>query len=93
MRSLALLAVLLAGCDSPSPAVARWQRATVATGGMVFGVHWSVDRAEAYRTSRHLRPRLSAVQANAAVAIEQASGCRVSAIGGDHAIVTARLAC
>ena len=93
MRCLALLALLLAGCDSPTPAVARWQRATVEVGGMVFGVHWSEDRAEAYRTSRHLRPRLSVVQANAAVAITQASGCTVREIGGDHAIVTARLDC
>jgi hypothetical protein len=92
MRCLLLL-LLVAGCDSPTPAVARWQRATVEVGGMVFGVHWAGEKAEAYRTSKHLRPKLGEVQAKAALAIARASGCRVREIGGDHAIVMARLDC
>ena len=88
---------LLAGCDSPTPAVARWQHVTVSEGGMTFGIHWDrgKQRAEAYRTSRHLRPRLRDVMANARLAIERASGCSVpeGGLGGDHAIVTARLDC
>ncbi|MCR8724825.1 hypothetical protein [Frigidibacter sp. ROC022] len=89
------LALLLNACDSPSPAVARWDRATIRAGGMTFGVHWNGRRAEAYRTSKHLYPHLSEVMANAVVAIEQVSGCRVrpGSLGGDAAIVTAALVC
>lgn len=94
---LVLLPLLLAGCDSPSPAVARWQKATVEQGGMSFGVHWDrgLGRAEAYRTSRHWRPALSTVMVNARVAIERASGCRVQegSLSGDHAIVTSGIDC
>lgn len=89
------LVLILAACDSTSPAVARWNRDTLEVGGMRFGVHWSGESAEAYRTSKHLRPRLSEVMANARVAIEKASGCKVKdgSMGGDVAIVTAALDC
>lgn len=89
------LSTLLAACDSPSPAVSRWNRTTITTGGMSFGVHWNDSRAEAYRVSKHLYPHLSQVMANAVVAIEQASGCRVrqGTVDGDAAIVTAGLTC
>lgn len=94
---LLLPLLLVAACDSPSPAVARWDRATVQQGGMTFGVHWDPvqGRAEAYRTSRHLRPSLRAVMANAQQAIQQASGCKVreGTLTGDHAIVTAAITC
>jgi hypothetical protein len=94
MLALPFLA-LLAACDSTTPAVGKWNHAKIETGGMRFGVHWSVEAAEAYRTSKHLRPRLSEVMANARVAIEQASGCTVKdgSMGGDAAIVTAALDC
>jgi hypothetical protein len=92
--ALILLPVLLvAACDSPTPAVSRWNKATIETGGMTFGVHWNADRAEAFRTSKHWRPALGEVRANAAAAIGQASGCRVGSIDGDHAIVKAKLSC
>ncbi len=91
---LALPFALLA-CDSPTPAVGRWEKATLDVGGMTFGVHWNGEAAEAYRTSFHLRPQLSDVAANAALAIEKASGCAVrsGSLGGDHAIIKARLDC
>lgn len=93
MRPLLLCVLLLAACDSPTPKVARWQKATVTEGGMTFGLHWTATEAEAYRTSKHLRPRLSLVRANAARALTRATGCTVTAVSGDQAIVTAQLDC
>ena len=93
MTRIILAAALLAACDSPTPGVMRWMKATEAVGGMTFGVHWTAESAEAYRTSRHFRPHLSEVRANARVAIERASGCKVTSVDGDQAIVTASLAC
>jgi hypothetical protein len=96
MRLALALAVTagLAACDSPSP----WldgQQATVSQGGMTFGIHWRGDYAEAYRTNFMVRPRLSEVARNAALAIEQATGCKVrpATVKGDHAIITARIDC
>jgi len=89
------LVLMLVACDSTTPAVAKWNRDTLEVGGMRFGVHWNSEAAEAYRTSKHLRPRLSEVMANARVAIEKASGCKVKdgSMGGDAAIVTAAIDC
>jgi hypothetical protein len=87
-----LLLLLVAACDSTTPAVARWPSARVEVGGTVFGVHWRDDRAEAYRLSGPSRP-FAAVASRATVAIEGVSGCAVHEIGGDPAIVTAELDC
>ena len=76
-RMILVPVLMIAACDSPTPSVARWNHETVVTGGMAFGVHWAGDRAEAYRTSTHFRPRKSVVMANALAAIQQASGCTV----------------
>jgi hypothetical protein len=89
-RLLPLL--LVVACDSTTPAVARWPSARVEVEGTLFGVHWSDDRAEAYRLSGPSRP-FRAVAARAAVAIADASGCAVEEVGGDPSIVTARLDC
>lgn len=89
---LPLLLLLVAACDSTTSAVARWPSARVESAGLVFGVHWQDDRAEAYRLSGPSRP-FAAVAARAAAAIQAVSGCAVAELGGDPAIVTARLAC
>lgn len=90
-----VLLVLVAGCDSPAPGVSRLASARLTVGGMEFGVHWSAERAEAYRLTRQWRPDRAAVFARAKVAIERASGCpvRKGSLGGDVAIVTAALDC
>jgi hypothetical protein len=97
MRAAFVVLLVLAACDSTTPAVARWPHTTVDQGGMTFGVHWNreLEQAEAYRISHHWRPRLSTVMANAKVAIERVSGCKVAegGLSGDQAIVKARLAC
>lgn len=97
MRGPVLFLFLLLGCDSTTPAVARWDKATVEEGGMRFGLHWSRSegRVEAYRLSKHLMPRLSEVSAKAVRAIERSSGCKVrpGTVEGDVAILKARLNC
>lgn len=98
MRTLPFIFLLvLLGCDSTTPAVALWQKATETEGGMTFGLHWDrlEGRAEAYRTSKHFMPRLSEVSRNAVIALERASGCKVrpGTVEGDVAILKARIDC
>jgi hypothetical protein len=69
------------------------RNATIEVDGMTFGVHWTKDRAEVYRTSWAKRSQWADVPTNAEIAIRQATGCKVKAMDGDPALMVATLDC
>lgn len=66
---------------------------TVEVGGSTFGVHWTEDRAEIYRTSFEALPSRSETMAKAEEALRIASGCKVLGMAGDAALMTAKIDC
>lgn len=93
MRRTLVTLVLMAGCASPSLRFTGIPAQRIDAGGMTFSVRLRDDTAEAMRISRAWLPREREVFQNATVAIERASGCTVDRVGGDQAIVRARLTC
>jgi hypothetical protein len=94
MRRVLLLApFLLAACDSPSLSMAGANSEQVQVGGMTFGVHYRGTEAEVLRLNRDWRPSFAEVSANARIAVQQVTGCRVRDITGDPAILKATLDC
>lgn len=91
----AALALGLGGCASPSPRMMSAEKTVAEVGGSRFTIYRSGDVVEIYRTSPEALPRLSEVMAKAAVAVEQATGCKVAAgsLVGDAALMKAELAC
>ncbi len=92
-RALLLAPLLLTACDSPSLSMAGANSAQVEVGGMTFGVHYRGSRAEVLRLNRQWRPSYAEVSANARIAVQQVTGCRVAQITGDPAIMKATLDC
>lgn len=93
MRYVFVFAVLLMGCDTPSPAFkgAEVQRITV--GQSTFDIRLRDNRAEAIRVNSEWAPRLAAVEPRARAAIEKVSGCEVKRLRGDQAMMVADLKC
>jgi hypothetical protein len=91
----ALAALLLAGCDSPSPAFMRLPAQRIEVGGMLFSVRHSDTAAEAMRLAPFAHFPRGRVAYNGGLAILKASGCRIRprSLDGDEAIVRARLDC
>jgi hypothetical protein len=90
---LLIAALLLTACDSPSPAMRASRNATIDVGGMTFGVHWTDSEAEIYRTGWARRDQWAQIPANAEIATEKVTGCEVTSMDGDPALMTARLKC
>jgi hypothetical protein len=67
--------------------------AQVQVGGMTFGVHYRGTEAEVLRLDTRWRPSFAEVSANARIAVQQVTGCRVADITGDPAILKATLDC
>jgi len=96
IKPLPLFALLiLAACNSPSPAFMDGQSTTVDSGGMTFGVWREGDEVEVIRTSTHAMPRLSIIHANATRAIERVTDCPIKdgTLVGDQSIMRAKLSC
>lgn len=94
MRRVLLLApFLVAACDSPSLSMAGANSAQVQVGGMTFGVHYKGTEAEVLRLDTRWRPSFAEVSANARIAVQQVTGCRVADITGDPAMMKASLDC
>jgi len=93
MRLSVLSVFLLAACDTPSTTFrgAPVQRITVAQS--TFDVRVLDRRAEAIRLNGEWAPRLAAVELRARIAIETVSGCKVTRLRGDQAIMIADLKC
>lgn len=93
MRWIILSAGLLAACDTPGPDYRGVAAQRVTVGKSTFDVRIDGDTAQAIRLNAEWAPRPMAVMPRAVAAIEQVSQCRVSQIGGDQAVIKARLDC
>lgn len=85
--------LVLAACDTPSPAFRGLDPVRVTVVGSVFDVRINGAEGEAIRLNPEYAPRMGAIGPRAIVAIEHVSGCRVSKLGGDQAMIRAKLAC
>ncbi|MEM7472453.1 MAG: hypothetical protein AAF340_13975 [Pseudomonadota bacterium] len=90
-----ITALVLAGCAAPGVDVWGGTRSLQESGGHSFTVNHTRTRAEAYRTNRAWRLSEAQVFASAAVAMEQAGGCKVAraSLDGDVGLVKAELIC
>ncbi len=95
MRSsgFGLVFLCLAGCDTPSPGFRGIEPVRVSVDGSVFDVRVNDSKAEAIRLNSEYAPRLSGIAPKAVFAIEQVSGCKVTKLGGDQALIKAKLSC
>jgi len=87
--------LILAACAAPSIGVMAGNSERVEVGPYQFTVNYKGAQAEAYRANVVWSPKAHEVFAAGAVAIEQASGCKVvgSSLRGDVTLVQADLSC
>ncbi|WP_375175760.1 hypothetical protein [Pseudooceanicola sp.] len=93
LRFAPLLLFMLAACDAPTPGFRGAEVSRHVIDGSAFTVHVKGGMAQAVRTNRQFAPRIGPLAGRAAVAMQQASGCRVTRIAGDAAVLVARLSC
>lgn len=84
---------LLAACGGPSSYFRGIAPVRVEKGGAAWNVRQRGRLAEAVRINPQYAPRLGQLAIPAQQAIEQATGCRVTRLRGDAAMVVARLDC
>lgn len=94
------VAIFLAACDSPSPGYKGVPGNRVEVGNFLFSVRVQGANAEAIRLRPGSIPRYSDLIRAGAIAIEVVSGCAIAkptthqaSLGGDQAVVWARLDC
>lgn len=92
---LGLPALLLAGCDSPSPRFMGLVAKQVSYEGSTFSVRHTAYEAEVIRTNADPGARRGDILRRAAVAIRRASGCAIlpRSLTGDVTVVRADLQC
>jgi len=83
----------LMACDTPSEPFRGQPVTRVAIGGNLFDIRIRGRRAEAIRINARWAPNRLSVADAATRAITAVSGCRVAGLGGDQAMITARLDC
>lgn len=93
MRPSWLLLLLLPACGQPDPHFRHQPVTRVVVEGDLFDVRLRGRLAEAVRRNPRYAPRLGPVGPRAARAMEQVSGCRVTEIRGDAAMVLGLLDC
>lgn len=99
MRSLLTILLItlpfaaLTGCNTPSPAFAGEPATRVTIDGSVFDIRVKDRKAEAIRLNPQYAPRLGPIGARAAIAMEHISGCEVTKVTGDAAVVFGKLRC
>ena len=92
MRYLIVFALLCA-CDMPSPGFRGLEATRVHVEGSTFEVRIKDREAEAIRTNTQYAPRMGLIGERATIAMEQVSGCEVTKISGDAALIHGRLKC
>lgn len=92
MKRLVLL-LSLAACDTPGLDFKGIEPTRIEVSGTLFDVRIRGRMAEAIRLTPDPAPRWLRVGAKAGFAIEKVSGCKISRLGGDTAVVTAHLRC
>lgn len=90
---LLILSLLVGACDAPTPGFRGAVVSRHVVDGAAFTVHHKGGQAEAVRTNRQYAPRIGPLAGQAAVAVQQATGCRVTQLAGDAAVLVARLSC
>lgn len=93
VRFLPLVLLVLAGCDAPTPGFRGAVVSRHIVDGSSFTVHVKGETAQAVRTNRGYAPRIGPLAERAAVAMQEASGCRVTRMGGDAAVLVGYLSC
>ena len=88
-----LVASALVGCNTPSLEFRGVAPVTIAVNGSTFDVRVKDLRAQAIRTNMQYAPRMGPIAGRAKAAIEEVSGCKVSQVGGDQALISAVLNC
>lgn len=84
---------LVVACDGPSPGFRGAVASRHVVEGTEFTVHVKDDTAQALRTTNGFSPRIGPLAGRAAIAMQQASGCRVTRMGGDAAVLVGYLSC
>lgn len=85
--------VLLSGCNAPSGYFRASLVTRIAVNGSVFDVRARGTLAEAIRVNLQYAPRLGPIRTRAGLAMALVTGCSVSRVLGDQALVTGRLTC
>jgi hypothetical protein len=93
MRYILILAVLLMGCDTASPAFRGVEAQRITVGQSTFDIRVRENRAEVIRINSEWAPRMAAVEPRARAAIAKVSGCEVKRLRGDQAMMVADLKC
>ena len=94
MRLCVILSfVLLAGCVNESRHFRGVGPLAVVVDGSSFDVRVRGNLAEAVRLNTQYAPRLGPMRARAGFAMAQVSGCRVTGLLGDQAVMTGVLDC
>ncbi len=88
-----LMLCVLAGCGVPGPAFRGIAPQSVMVGPSIFEVYVADMRALAVRVNPEWAPRFASVAPRGVAAIELVSGCRVSRLWGDQAVMEAYLDC
>jgi hypothetical protein len=88
-----LVMLLLAGCAAPTSGFRGAVASEVVIEGSRFQIYRKGDQAQAVRTNRQFAPRIGPLAGRAAVAMQQVTGCRVTDMAGDAAVLVARLSC
>lgn len=94
-RAALAMLVLLAACNTPGQRPGYPPPAVLAVEGSMFRVFHDGRSAVAIRIDPDLKPRAGRIFARAALAMEQASGCRVvrATLAGDVTMIRADLLC
>ncbi|WP_294608637.1 hypothetical protein [Roseovarius sp.] len=84
---------LLAACNTPGQEFRGIDPVRVSIAQSTFDVRVDGTYAQAIRLNREWAPRFEAVAPRGAAAIQKVSGCRVTRLWGDQAVMLARLDC
>jgi len=93
MWRMAVLVLILAACNTPSPHFRGAPVTRVVVEGSVFDVRVRGNLAEALRVNPQYAPRFGPIRNRAGFAMAQVSGCQVVEVLGDQALATGTLAC
>ena len=94
MRALLILmALAVAGCNTPSRDFRGIEARRIAVAGSSFDVRVRGELAEAIRVTAQYAPRLGPVEGRAALAMAAVSGCEVTRVTGDQALMLGQLDC
>ena len=87
------LSVALAACNTPTTPFRGAVAQRISVEGSTFDVRLRGDLAEAIRINMQYAPRLCPIEGRAATAMALVSGCRVTRVTGDQALMLGQLDC